>query len=83
MLRHCYSWVRTPLVTKAGPERMKKLGNIMEVEDVGKSISNAIFSCRGGQLILPASGTFMTTLRAWPNWAQEFIRDQAAKMLAE
>jgi all-trans-retinol dehydrogenase (NAD+) len=49
----------------------------MEPALIGKKICNAIFSCRGSQLIIPSALSAAAGVRGHPNWLQELIRDIA------
>ena len=74
------SWTRTTLVTNRGEEDRKRMGKVMEADDVAKAIVGAILSCRGGQLLLPSS-KWMASLRYLPCWLQELVRDGASALL--
>lgn len=85
-IKHCYKapgiatsvvhpdFVRTPM-TIPHADRIEKTAAMMKVEDVANPILNQIFSGRGGQLIVPSRLNFISTLRGWPNWLQEILRD--------
>jgi hypothetical protein len=49
----------------------------MKPSIVGNKVCDAIFSCRGGQLIIPSSLSTAAGIRGHPNWLQELIRDIA------
>ncbi|WYZ34241.1 hypothetical protein EsH8_I_000517 [Colletotrichum jinshuiense] len=73
------SWVRTPMSPKNADEIEKQQGKMLSPREVSNRTLAQVFACRGGQLMLPDKLWFFTTLQAWPNWAQEFIRDGMGK----
>ncbi|ROV93200.1 hypothetical protein VMCG_08718 [Cytospora schulzeri] len=58
---------------------VEKTQKMMTVEDVARPVLAQIFSGRGGQLVIPASKGFASTVRGWPNWMQEGLRDYLAR----
>ena len=71
------SWVRTPLVKGYEDHLEKTQGGLMKPEMIGRKIADQIFSCSGGQLIIPASLKLAAGIRGQPNWLQEVLRDLA------
>ena len=69
------------MVMKGGPELLKKIPGLMDPADVGREIAAAIFSCRGGQLVIPPNQWWLVNLRFYPSWVQEYIGDGAAALL--
>jgi len=49
----------------------------MKPELIGKKVTDQIFSCRGGQLVIPSQMGLAASLRGMSNWMQEFFRDLA------
>jgi len=49
----------------------------MKPENIAKKVVGQIWSCRGGQLIIPSTLSTAPGIRGHPNWLQEFIRDLA------
>ena len=49
----------------------------MKPELIGKKVTDQIFSCRGGQLVIPRHMGIAAGLRGMSNWMQEFSRDVA------
>lgn len=47
----------------------------MSPVSLAKKITDQIFSCSGGQLIVPAHMKNAGLLRAFPNWLAELARD--------
>ncbi|KAH8754368.1 hypothetical protein F5883DRAFT_431484 [Diaporthe sp. PMI_573] len=52
-------------------------------EDIARQVLQQIMSKRGGQLIIPRSMTLAATIRGWPNWMQEGLRDFAGRMMVK
>lgn len=73
------SLTTTPLLSEftGDIEKMKPI--LLSAESVGDEILNGIFSCRGGQIILPRSFSALSGLRGWPHWIQQWVRDQGAE----
>ena len=65
----------TPLLSDYKQEDLASLGAILEPDYIADAVSEAIFSCRGGQVILPPSLSYSTGLRGLPAWIQELVRD--------
>ena len=68
-------WAMTPLLSDYKQEDLASLGAILEPDYIADAVSEAIFSCRGGQVILPPSLGYSTGLKGFPNWIQEGVRD--------
>lgn len=68
------NWTRTALIKKEADQIEKQQGPLMTPQFVAEKIAEQVFSCRGGQLILPEHMAFLSTVKAWPNWGQEFLR---------
>ncbi|KAK5625308.1 hypothetical protein RRF57_001024 [Xylaria bambusicola] len=50
-------------------------GLLLEVDQIVDPILKQIFSRRGGQIFVPKSRAIVSSLRGWPNWLQEIVRD--------
>ncbi|KAI0508811.1 NAD(P)-binding protein [Xylaria bambusicola] len=50
-------------------------GLLLGVDQVVDPILKQIFSRRGGQIFVPKSRAVVSSLRGWPNWLQEVVRD--------
>ncbi|KAH8598764.1 hypothetical protein B0O99DRAFT_591388 [Bisporella sp. PMI_857] len=75
------TWTNTPLIGPAfNSAEFKEL--ILEAEPVAASIVKQVVSGRSAQLILPPEANIITTLRAWPSWMQERVRNKIAPQLA-
>ena len=59
------------------------MGKLLEADYVGDAILKQIFSARGAQLILPPTATWVSMIRAFPNWIQEGLRDGMGKLANE
>ncbi|KAF2097218.1 NAD(P)-binding protein [Rhizodiscina lignyota] len=69
------NWTSTPLIRKWEDQIRKASGPLLKAEDVGNSIVNQIFQCRGAQIIIPRNAALISGIRGWPNWMQEKLRD--------
>lgn len=67
-------FVRTPM-TEPYAATIEKMQPMLKISDVSTPILDQIFSGRGAQLCLPPRLTFISTLRGWPSWLQEGLRD--------
>ncbi|KAH6869758.1 hypothetical protein B0T10DRAFT_501276 [Thelonectria olida] len=72
-------WVETKMTKKRAARSEKARQAMMQPQDVAQKILDQIFSCCGGQILLPSNGTWLTAIHGFPNWFQELIRDLAAK----
>ena len=75
-------WIRTPLA-KPLLEKPGFKDSVLEPEEVVSAIVNQVVSGKSGQLILPKSLAFMSTLRSWPWWMQNSVRNKIAHVLEE
>ena len=75
------SWVNTPLLGSAVDNTAFK-EYVMEAQPVASAIVKQVVSGKSAQLILPPEINILTTLRAWPSWMQERIRNKIAPQLA-
>jgi all-trans-retinol dehydrogenase (NAD+) len=71
------SWVKTPLVGGYEDHLEKTQGKLMNPVHIAKRITDQVFSCRGGQLVMPRELKVAAGIRGHPNWVQEIIRDIA------
>jgi short-subunit dehydrogenase len=72
-------WVETKMTKKRAAKSEEARKAMMQPQDVAQKVLDQIFSCSGGQIILPANGTWLTAIHGFPNWLQELLRDLAAK----
>jgi all-trans-retinol dehydrogenase (NAD+) len=49
----------------------------MKPENIARKVTDQLWTCRGGQLIIPAIMSSAPGIRGHPNWIQEIIRDVA------
>ncbi|KAF2491553.1 NAD(P)-binding protein [Lophium mytilinum] len=52
---------------------------ILTKEAVAEAVVEQVFSCRGGQLVIPGRVGWMTMMKGLPNWAQEVLRDGGSR----
>lgn len=71
-------FVRTPM-TEPFADVIEKTRKMMSVEDVSRPVLNQIFSGRGAQIVVPKNLTFLSSLRGWPSYLQEGLRDVMGK----
>ncbi|KAK6201932.1 hypothetical protein LQW54_009246 [Pestalotiopsis sp. IQ-011] len=72
------SWTLTPMTEVVA----KNSGNkMLEPETVASAVVNQVASGRGGQLMLPWEISYLSGLRGFPIWLQEYFRDQNAGLL--
>ena len=57
-------------------EQWKRQGNlVLEPESVADAIVKQLHSGMGAQLVLPGRYWLATTVRGWPSWMQETLRN--------
>jgi all-trans-retinol dehydrogenase (NAD+) len=76
-------WARTPLIAPVEQELRRRGAAISEPSEVADAVANSIFSCRGGQVFLPAGGSNVGLVRGLPNWLQEHARDGVSKTVLD
>ncbi|EEU35734.1 uncharacterized protein NECHADRAFT_94746 [Fusarium vanettenii 77-13-4] len=69
------SWVRTPMSPDNADEIERRDGKMLSPQEVAGRTLKQVFARRGGQLILPDNMSFFSTIKGWPNWLQELLRD--------
>lgn len=71
------SWVRTAMSPPDTDEIEKAQGKMLSPGEVAAQTLGQIYSGRGGggQIVLPGKFWFFSTLKGWPNWMQELLRD--------
>jgi short-subunit dehydrogenase len=69
------SWVRTALTHGYEEHLEKTQGGLMKPEHVGRKIADQIFSCSGGQLVIPRRLSVAAGLRGHANWVHQAILD--------
>lgn len=72
------NFVRTPLV-KDWERSIERGAGLLTVEDVSGPVLRQIFAGKGAQIVVPSRLTLVSSLRGWPSWVQEFLRDRIAK----
>lgn len=75
------TWVATPLTVDL-IEHPDWKQYVMRVEDVAEVIVQQVLSGEGGQIILPEVLRFVTGVRGWPSWAQNWLTNSVAMDLA-
>jgi all-trans-retinol dehydrogenase (NAD+) len=71
-------WVATPLVAFRQELIEKRSGKMMTPAFVAKEVTDQIFACRGTQLVIPRSHSFLSTTRAWPVWLLDTLKGLGA-----
>lgn len=74
-------WVRTPMIKVLTDHEAHFRQPIMTVQVVSDAICKQILSQNSGQIILPASQSVASLVRAMPTWMQEGIRTFASGSL--
>lgn len=69
------TWVRTGMSPPNADEIEKAQGKMLSPRYVADRTLRQIFSCRGGQVVLPGKFGFFSAVKGWPNWLQELLRD--------
>lgn len=67
-------WVRTPMIKVLTDHESHFRQPIMTPQVVSAAICKQILKQRSGQVILPASQTVASLVRAMPHWMQEGVR---------
>jgi short-subunit dehydrogenase len=67
-------WVSTPLVAHAKAEIEASSGTMLTPQEVAKTITNQVWKCRGGRLIIPGKMGWFYTTRAWPVWMLDLVK---------
>lgn len=73
------NFVKTAMTTPYAEMIEKSTGSMLAVEDISGPVVAQILSRRGGHIIVPERMSFFSSIRGWPSWAQELLRDQLAK----
>ncbi|KAJ6004641.1 hypothetical protein N7540_013010 [Penicillium herquei] len=74
------SWVRTPMISKLSNHPAFK-DTIIEPEDVANAIFSQLLSGYGGQIVLPWSGSWVSSVRGFPLWLQEKLRTEVSMVI--
>lgn len=74
-------WVRTPMIKMLTDHESHFRQPIMTVQVVSDAICKQILTQTSGQIILPASQSAASIVRAMPTWMQEGIRTIASGSL--
>lgn len=54
---------------------------VLEPEDVADAIVRQLYSGYGAQIIVPSSLWWVSAIRGFPSWLQEFFRDAVSTTL--
>jgi len=74
------SWIRTPLIEPLLQSPDFK-DTVIEPEEVSDAIVGQVTSGKSAHLILPKSYNSLSTLRGWPSWMQEGLRNSMGNTL--
>ncbi|KAI1317928.1 NAD(P)-binding protein [Xylariaceae sp. FL0255] len=69
------NFVSTPLVADFEDHLQKSGVHMLKSEQIADPIVAQLKSRRGGQLIIPESASLIASIRGWPTWLQEGLRD--------
>jgi all-trans-retinol dehydrogenase (NAD+) len=73
------NFARTPLTADIS-DRLERSGvQLLSSEQIADELVGQIEGRRGGQLIIPRSATLVSSIRGWPTWMQELLRDAIAR----
>lgn len=75
------NWVRTPLMAPVEKELKQQGSVITEPSAVADAVLERVVGCTGGQVFLPNTIGRVTSLRGYPNWLQEKVRDNVSKTI--
>lgn len=73
------SWVRTAMSPANADEIERAQGKMLSPREVADRALQQIDSGRGGQIVLPGKLAFFSSLKGWPNWMQELLRDSMGR----
>lgn len=74
------TWVDTPLIQ--GLKAVKGFNEfVLDADTVAEAIVGQILKGESAQLILPGRFGWLSSVRAWPGWAQTGLRDSIAGFL--
>lgn len=74
------NFVTTPLIGKY-TEMLGDSGiHLLDSDDVARAVTDQIFACKGAQLMLPERLSAISSLRAWPLWLQNPLRNIYANL---
>lgn len=76
------AWIRTPL-TRRLLEKPGFSDPVLEPDEVVSKIVNQVVSGKSGQLVLPERLSFLATIRSWPWWMSNSVRNKIAHDLEE
>jgi NAD(P)-dependent dehydrogenase (short-subunit alcohol dehydrogenase family) len=69
------NFVSTPMVAPFADHLTKTGVRMLQADDVAQEIVDRITSKRGGQVIIPEHVSIIRTIRGWPAYLQETLRD--------
>ena len=76
-------WTSTGMTAEYADTIQRTQGALMKPENVAKVVLDQIWMCKGGQLIIPSSLSWLAGLRGFPNWIQEAIVDTVGASLSK
>jgi all-trans-retinol dehydrogenase (NAD+) len=75
------NWVRTPLIQSYQAALRATGSSLIEPGDIADAVVKQILSCSSGQLYFPRSQVWVSMLRGFPNWMQEYLRSVTSKKI--
>jgi hypothetical protein len=58
----------------------KSTGKMLSAPAVGAEIAGQIFKCKGAQMVIPGSFSFLRSIRGWPGWMMTLVKDMMKPM---
>jgi short-subunit dehydrogenase len=68
-------FVETAMTSYRKDSIEKATGKMLSAPAVGQEIAGQIFRCKGTQMVIPNSHSFLRTTRAWPGWMLSLVKD--------
>jgi len=68
-------WAATPLIADWKPALEAAKAAILPASAVSDAVVKQVLSGRSAQIFCPPSASRISTIRAWPTWMQELMRD--------
>ena len=73
------SWVATNMTSKWGKRITDSHGPMMAPTQVSDRVVKQLLSAKGDHIFVPDHASWLSTLRGWPSWMQQGLRNVVAK----